>query len=347
MGNYFHELIEQKEVVENVISNEESAFSKTLDRGISIFNDICKKSSTSIAGEDAFLLYDTYGFPLDLIQLMASERNMTVNVDKFDVCMDNQRAMARCSQKKSVIEISDVSSQKTNFVGYDLKNIGSFKSTLTSVIRHDDRCFLTFSETVFYAECGGQVGDHGTVKVGDKIFKIVDVQKDKNGCYLHEVDGDVDEKMIGEHVVLSVDKNFRRNVSRNHSATHILQYALRSVLGTQVKQAGSYVDDKRLRFDFNAISAPTVEELNEIETIVLKKILECEKANVYETTIENIPDGCLANFGEKYGDIVRVVEIGDFSKELCGGCHVENTSEKGLEFNFVKSMLKDQKNMCY
>ena len=327
MGNYFHELIEQKEVVENVISNEESAFSKTLDRGISIFDDICKKSSTSIAGEDAFLLYDTYGFPLDLIQLMASERNMTVNVDKFDVCMDNQRTMARCSQKKSVIEISDVSSQKTNFVGYDLKNIESFKSTLTSVIKHNGKCFLIFSETVFYAECGGQVGDHGTVKVGDKIFKIVDVQKDKNGCYLHEVDGDIDEKMIGEYVVLSVDKNFRRNVSRNHSATHILQYALRSVLGTQVKQAGSYVDDKRLRFDFNAISAPTVEELNEIETIVLTKILECEKANVYETPIENIPDGCLANFGEKYGNVVRVVEIGNFSKELCGGCHVENTSE--------------------
>jgi alanyl-tRNA synthetase len=189
------------------------------------------------------------------------------------------------------------------------------------------KTFLVFDETPFYAECGGQVSDKGTIEIEGDVFTVSSVQRDKNGCCLHGINDNGKTVMPGQEALLSVDKCVRRNTARNHSATHLLQSALRMVLGNHVKQAGSFVDSYRLRFDFNAFSAPTEAELNAVERIVEGEILACVPSNIFEVPVDEIPRGCIANFGEKYGEIVRVVEFGEFSRELCGGCHVDNAVE--------------------
>ncbi|MDR3144589.1 MAG: alanine--tRNA ligase [Puniceicoccales bacterium] len=327
MCGVFPELEEQKSSVEAVLRSEEMAFARTLDNGVLIFDDICKKSRSGIRGDDAFLLYDTYGFPLDLTQLMAADRGIPVDVDGFEANMERQRSMARAAQKKSTVEISDRSLPPTEFVGYSIDAIENVTAQLINVAEDGDSLLLIFDRTPFYAECGGQVADRGTAHIGGVTFHITDVQKDKNGCHVHRAKKTTATAKIGQSALLTVNKNIRRNTARNHSATHILQFALRKVLGNHVKQAGSYVDDKRLRFDFNALSAPTDSEIERIENLVREKILNCEESSICEVPMGAIPDGCLANFGEKYGEIVRVVALGDFSKELCGGCHVKNTAE--------------------
>ena len=327
MGTIFPELEEQRATVERVLQNEEQAFSKTIDRGILIFNEICQRDGGQIAGSDVFLLYDTYGFPPDLTQLMALERGIGVDMAGFETAMEKQRTLARAAQKKSTIEISDDAAGQTEFIGYDMANIENVEATVTGVVCDGDKTFLIVDKTPFYAECGGQVGDRGTVQIGEKTFAVATVQRDKNGCYLHEIDGHIGESIVGQQAILSVDGTIRRNTTRNHSATHLLNAALRQTFGNHVKQAGSFVDDRRLRFDFNALAAPTDLELEHIEKLVEEKILRCIDSNIFEVDADHIPAGCVANFGEKYGKIVRVVEFGDFSKELCGGCHVKNTSE--------------------
>jgi alanyl-tRNA synthetase len=327
MGIIFGELVEQKSTIEAVLKNEEQSFSKTIDRGITIFQEICEKSGNVIPGDYAFLLYDTYGFPLDLTQLMAAEHGISVDVEGFKCAMEKQRTLARSAQKKSVIEVANNATPQTEFVGYDIGNIENIQATTLDIIGRAGKIFLIFDRTPFYAECGGQVGDRGTAQIGPHIFHVVDVQRDNNGCYLHEIREQIDALSPHQEAILSVDKSFRRNVSRNHSATHILHFALRQILGNHIKQAGSYVDNRRLRFDFNVLAAPTEQELEEVEKLVEEKILGCENSKIFETSKDHIPFGCIANFGEKYGEIVRVVEFGDFSRELCGGCHVNNTSE--------------------
>ncbi|MDR1402049.1 MAG: alanine--tRNA ligase [Puniceicoccales bacterium] len=327
MGEIFPELLERKSTIEEVLRSEENSFSKTIDRGVSIFREICDKSKGEISGDDAFLLHDTYGFPLDLTQLMATERGIAVDINGFEIAMGKQRTLARAAQKKSVIEIANDSASATEFVGYDIENIENISAQIVDVVSSERRTFLIFSKTPFFAECGGQVGDRGTVRIGENIFSVVDVQKDKNGCHLHEIKNLTGEKLAGQTAILSVDRNVRRNVARNHSATHLLDAALRKVFGNHVKQAGSHVDDRRLRFDFSALTAPTEQELEEVEKLVTEKILACISSDIFEVSADNIPQGCVANFGEKYGKIVRVVKFGDFSMELCGGCHVANTSE--------------------
>jgi alanyl-tRNA synthetase len=327
MGTIFGELIEQKPTIETVLKNEEQSFSKTIDRGITIFHEICEKSGNVILGDDAFLLYDTYGFPLDLTQLMAAERKISVDVEGFKCAMEKQRTLARSAQKKSVIEVANNATPQTEFVGYNIDNIENIRAITLDVISEAGKTFLVFDKTPFYAECGGQIGDRGTVQIGPHIFHVVDVQKDKNGCYLHEIREQIDTLSHHKRAILSVDKSFRRNVSRNHSATHILHFALRQILGNYIKQAGSHVDDKRLRFDFNVLAAPTEQELEKVERLVEEKILGCESSKIFEASKDRIPPDCIANFRERYGEIVRVVEFGDFSRELCGGCHVNNTAE--------------------
>ncbi|MDR1890755.1 MAG: alanine--tRNA ligase [Puniceicoccales bacterium] len=327
MGTIFEELIEQKSTIGKVLENEEQSFSKTIDRGVTIFHEICEKSGNKIAGDDAFLLYDTYGFPLDLTQLMAAERKISIDIDGFECAMEKQRTLARSAQKKSIIEVSNNTAPQTEFIGYNIDNIENIQVVVLDIINDGGKTFLIFDKTPFYAECGGQVGDRGIIQCGLRTFHVVDVQKDKNGCYVHELQEQTNIISLGQKVILSVDRSLRRSITRNHSATHILHFALRQVLGKHIKQAGSSVDDKRLRFDFNALAAPTEEELKEIEKLVEEKILECVDSNIFETDKDHVPAGCIANFGEKYGEIVRVVEFGDFSRELCGGCHVNNTSE--------------------
>jgi alanyl-tRNA synthetase len=327
MGGVFAELVEQKSMIEKVLRNEEVAFSRTIDRGIVIFNEICARSSGKIIGEDAFLLYDTYGFPLDLTQLMAGEIGMTVDIGGFEVSMESQRSRARGAQRKSIVEISKNCTPETEFVGYDVDNIEDVAATVIEVVNGPEKTFLILDRTPFYAECGGQVSDVGTIRIGEKTFSVVGVQKSKGGSYLHELGEPVASEIVGMGAVLSVDKATRRSITRNHSATHILHFALRKILGNHVKQAGSFVDGRRLRFDFNAISAPTDAELESVEKLVEEKILDCATSNIFQVSFGDIPEGCIANFGEKYGDVVRVVELGDFSMELCAGCHVENTSE--------------------
>jgi alanyl-tRNA synthetase len=258
---------------------------------------------------------------------MAAERRIAVDTDGFEIAMEKQRTLARTAQKKLAIEIANNSTDATEFVGYDIGNIENIPAMVTDAISDGEKTFLVFDKTPFYAECGGQIGDRGTVRIGTNIFNVVDVQRDKNSCYLHEIKESVDVSLTGQMALLSVDKNIRRNTARNHSATHLLNAALRQIFGNHVKQAGSCVDDRRLRFDFSAFAAPTERELEAIEKLVEEKILAGINSNIFEVSADNVPDGCVANFGEKYGKIVRVVKFGDFSMELCGGCHVANTSE--------------------
>ncbi|MDR1595634.1 MAG: alanine--tRNA ligase [Puniceicoccales bacterium] len=327
MGKVFPELVEQKAVIEKALQNEEQSFSRTIDRGVAIFHEICEESVDEISGNDAFLLYDTYGFPPDLTQLMAMERGISVDMVGFEDAMGRQRALGRATQKRSAIEVSDSAGDGTKFTGYAIDAVENVAATVVDIVSSGNRRFLMTDKTPFYAESGGQVGDRGTGTIGGKVFTIVDVQRDKNGRHLHEMVNFDEEIVGGEGVLLSVDKTVRLNTTRNHSATHLLDAALRKILGNHVKQAGSCVDDKRLRFDFNVLAPPTERELEDIESLVMEKILECIDSEIFEVPANDIPAGCVANFGEKYGDVVRVVKFGDFSMELCGGCHVGNTSE--------------------
>ncbi|MDR1414116.1 MAG: alanine--tRNA ligase [Puniceicoccales bacterium] len=327
MGATFPELLEQRSTLEEILQSEEQSFSQTTDRGVAIFNEICGKSKGKISGDDAFLLHDTYGFPLDLTQLMAAEHGVEIDTNGFEISMEKQRALARAAQKKSTIEIANTSVDATKFIGYDVRATTGIYAAIVDIISSEGKTFLIFDRTPFYGECGGQIGDKGVVRLGGNVFNIIDVQIDSNGCYLHEIKESVDGDSLGRMTTLSVNKKIRRNTSRNHSATHLLNAALRQIFGNHVKQAGSQVDDRRLRFDFSTSRAPTEKELEEVESLVTEKILECIDSDIFEVTADNIPKGCLANFGEKYGEIVRVVKFGNFSMELCGGCHVFNTSE--------------------
>lgn len=336
MGKIFPELHQQQSVIETVLKNEETSFAKTIDRGLALFKEICGRSATGvISGEDVFLLYDTYGFPMDLTQVLAEEQGLRIDYDGFEHCMENQRSLARRAQKKSAIELSNSDVAATVFKGYDIDHIQQVEATVKEMIEEKGKSFLIVDQTPFYAECGGEVGDIGQVVINGKSYAITDVQKNKNGTYWHAIDLKGDKIEVGSKVELSVDRRYRLNIMRNHSATHILQYALRKVLGDHVKQAGSYVDAQRLRFDFNTFTAPTPDQLNEVERIVAEKILEALPSSIFEVAREEVPEGCIANFGEKYGDVVRVVKLGDFSTELCGGCHVRNTSE--IEVFKIKS----------
>jgi alanyl-tRNA synthetase len=330
LGPVFPELVAQQDIIRRVIRSEEESFGRTLDRGLQIFQ---KAAGTgAITGAAAFELYDTYGFPLDMTQLLATERGLAVDTVEFERLMEAQRDRARAAQKKEIVvaatEGGEVVDQKaTVFVGYSQTHA---HAKLIEVVRTEKEAFLVFDQTPFYAEMGGQAGDAGSALVGGQLVHVVDTVKDKSGRYLHKLAPKSPALTAGATAELSVDRERRRAISRHHSATHLLHWALRKVLGTHVRQAGTHKTPDRLRFDFSHFEAVTSAQLHEIEALVNAKVIDNAKVETYETDFDQKPEGTLAFFGEKYGKVVRVVDIGGYSRELCGGTHVTTAGEIGL-----------------
>ena len=330
MGSFFPELIEQRKTICKVLAIEEESFERTLDRGLQLLERITADKKV-ITGEEAFTLYDTYGFPIDLTQIIARERSLSIDLHGFEQEMEKQRERARSAQKKSVISIADenTSVEKTVFVGYDQKNLANFPARLMGTHVNGVQKLLIFDKTPFYAEMGGQVGDSGKVEVKGQCFVIKNTIKDEKGCYLHEVDGDL-ELEIGSQVLLSVDVERRLAIQRHHTATHILHWALRKILGTHVRQSGSLVTPDTLRFDFSHFEGLTPQILREVEKLSNRCVLENINLVNKEVAFEEKPANCIAFFEEKYGAKVRMVDIGGFSVELCGGTHVKATGDIGF-----------------
>jgi alanyl-tRNA synthetase len=335
LGSVFPELKQQQDIIRRAIRSEEESFGNTLDRGLKEFEsaDLYERE---IKGDFAFRLYDTYGFPLDMTQLLATERGLTVDVAGFEVEMEKQRERGRASQKKEIVvaatEGAEATDQKaTKFLGYTQTNA---HAQLIEVVKSGKDTFLVFDQTPFYAEMGGQAGDAGTALINGQLVNITDCVKDKSGRHLHRLDSSFaishSSFAAGAKTELKVDVSRRRAISRHHSATHLLHWALRKVLGTHVRQAGTHKTPDRLRFDFSHFEAVTHAQLLEIEQLVNERVIDNAKVEAYETEFDKKPEGTLAFFGDKYGRIVRVVDIGGYSRELCGGTHVVTTGEIGL-----------------
>ncbi len=340
----YPELEEKKEFITKVISEEEEKFNKTIDQGLSILADMEKaleeQNKNVLSGEDTFKLYDTYGFPIDLTKEILEEKNITIDEEGFSKCMNEQREKARKARKVSNYMGADATvydeidpAITSEFVGYDkLKNdskvtVLTTEEDVVEALSEGDKGTIIVDETVFYATMGGQEGDKGYITSSEGEFKVDTTIKLKGGKIGHV--GVMTKGMIkaGDTVTLLVDSEYRADTCKNHSATHLLQKALRTVLGNHVEQKGSYVDPERLRFDFTHFQSMTAEELKKVEDIVNEKIVEAIPVETKIMTIEEAKKtGAMALFGEKYGESVRVVCIDDFSKEFCGGTHVANTA---------------------
>ena len=340
----YPELEEKKDFIFNVLTQEENKFNKTIDQGLGILNDmeeaIEKEGKNMLSGEDAFRLYDTYGFPLDLTMEILEEKGIGVDEEGFKAAMQKQKDTARAARKVTNYMGADVTIYEsidpaitTEFVGYDHLNYDSEITVLTtetelvSALTDGETGTIIVKETPFYATMGGQSGDNGIITCPDGEFQVEDTIKLLGGKVGHI--GRMVKGMlkVGDKVTLKVNEENRSDTCKNHSATHLLQKALRSVLGTHVEQKGSFVNGDGLRFDFSHFSAMTPEEISSVERIVNEKIAE---AICVETKVMSLDEakktGAMALFGEKYGESVRVVSMGDFSTELCGGTHVANTS---------------------
>lgn len=333
----YPELIEKQELIKKVIANEEASFSKTIDQGLTILADLTTNGGT-LSGEDAFRLYDTYGFPLDLTRDILAEKGMTVDEDGFNTLMQQQREKARNARKASDgeswssdgINFDDIAA--TEFLGYTQNECDA--TVLDIVVEGEhvssamagQKAIVVLDKTVFYAESGGQVGDSGAITG----FDVVDTKKTIDGIFTH-IGTATNTITVGDKVNVKIDIARREAIRRNHTAAHLLQAALRQVLGTHVEQAGQLVNEKAVRFDFTHFSALTAEETQQVETLVNAAILDGIVVDNREMPIDEARAlGAMALFGEKYGDIVRVVKAGDFSTELCGGTHVDNTGKIGL-----------------
>ncbi|MBQ0018251.1 MAG: alanine--tRNA ligase [Clostridiales bacterium] len=339
-GKAYPELVEKHDYIHKMIKIEEDNFAKTLDKGMEILegymSDMDEAGSSELVGELVFKLYDTYGFPLEVTQEILEENNKTADVEGFNENMRKQKELARANQRNTDEEAwRDASAYSTldptEFLGYT-QEIGTGK--VLFVGDYDkDRKFIITDKTPFYATSGGQIFDKGVIVKGSDNLRVVDVEKE-NGIFLHIINADdsglVEMINIGDEVELKIDSLRRHKIARSHSATHLLQKALQEVLGDHVMQAGSYVDDKYLRFDFNHYQAVTSEEIAKIEAIVNEKIDEFLPITMTEMPIEEAKKiGAMAIFGEKYGQIVRVVNMGDYSIEFCGGTHIDNTGKVG------------------
>ena len=333
MSDVFPEIEANKLNIERIIKAEEESFNATLDRGLDLFaeisNRIIDKKLSVIPGEDVFKLYDTFGFPIDLTNILAQEKGLKIDEVKFNQLMNEQKDRARKSTKDKVAAVNLLDSLSEHSDLDDSIFEGYTKLETKSKILKMTDDFLILDKTPFYAESGGQIGDTGILE-GKTQIKIINTIK-HNNIFAHEYEGEAWEDFSGD-VIAKVDTKRRWEIMRNHSATHFLHAALRNVLGTHVKQAGSYVGPDRLRFDFAHFQKVTQEELHEIESMVNYKLHE----NIELQHHRNIPFeeakkmGALMFFGDKYGDNVNVVQFGDFSLEFCGGTHVKNSAQIGL-----------------
>ena len=341
----YPELEEKKDFIFKVLSQEEEKFGKTIDQGLSILSDMEKQMEAAgvkvLSGENAFKLFDTYGLPMDLTQEILEEKGFSVDEEGFKKAMEVQRTTARKARKVTNYMGADETeyesvdpSVTTEFVGYDSLNCKSKITVLTTeteiveALSDGEVGTVIVEQTPFYATMGGQQGDKGIIRTATGEFQVEDTIKLLGGKVGHV--GKMISGMMktGDEADLSVDAALRAKTCKNHSATHLLQKALREVLGTHVEQAGSYQDGERTRFDFSHFAAMTPEELEKVEKIVNDKIAEAIPVRTDVMTVDEAKKtGAMALFGEKYGETVRVVSMGDFSKEFCGGTHVKNTSE--------------------
>ena len=341
----YPELREKQAYITRVIRNEEENFAKTIDAGMHIFSDLLAehqaKGERVFSGADAFKLYDTYGFPIDLTREMVQEQDMTVDEDAFQELMEQQRVRARKAREAlgdlawAGVDLG-LDTTPTKFTGYDHT---VDQGTILAIVCDGEVCseidegkqgVLVLDCTPFYAEMGGQVADHGVIETDGALFQVTDVQKDKAGKFLHHGVMHSGRLQVEQTVTARIDTDRRKAIMRAHSATHLLQAALREVLGDHVHQAGSLVEPDRLRFDLTHFSAITPEELERVNEIVGDWILDGMDVNVSEMSMEQAKaSGATALFSEKYGDVVRVVNMGGKSVELCGGTHVDNTAKIG------------------
>lgn len=355
----YPELLEKVEYITKMVRNEEENFAKTVGKGFELLGQlidavmdrpITENDTPTLSGADAFRLYDTYGFPIDLTKEIIAEKNITVDEDEFKRLMEEQRKRARDARGSGTAfgftdDTLGLEGIKTNFVGYD--TLESDAKVLAILVPREEsegesqrvesaiapqKVVIVTDNTPFYAESGGQVADKGGIEGEHCALNVYDVQKSSNGnLILHTcevVSGQINES---DTVHMKVSKPIRQAIMRNHTCAHLLQAALRNVLGTHVHQAGQLVNAKELRFDFSHFEAMTREQLDAVEHEVNRVILDGLQVNRYETDIQSAKEkGAMALFGEKYGDVVRVVEAGDYSMELCGGTHVDNTSKIGL-----------------
>ena len=347
MVGYYPEVKRDQDFIIKVVSNEEQRFQETIHEGEEILQEVFEKMSkekeTILKGEDAFKLYDTYGFPLELTKEYAEEKGFTIDEDGFNEEMQSQRNRARAARQvddsfsiQSTVLLDIV--VPSDFVGF---NQTRSKSELAVIISDDEMkelvtegntAQLIFRQTPFYAEMGGQVADQGVIKntEGELVAKVTDVKRAPNGQNLHLVDI-YQELRVNEEYILEVDELRRRNITKNHTATHLLHQALKDVLGDHANQAGSLVAPNHLRFDFTHFGQVTAKELMEMEKIVNQKIWEALRVETIETTLDKAKEmGAMALFGEKYGNQVRLVKADNYSLELCGGVHVQNTQDIGI-----------------
>lgn len=346
MVDFYPEVKNKTDFIQKVIKTEEERFHETLHDGLAILSTVFQKEkekgNNTISGQDVFRLYDTYGFPVELTEEYAEEEGMKVDHEGFEREMENQRERARSARQDvdSMQVQSGVLGEikvESEFIGYDQLEASSTvlaivkNGELVDTVSQGEEVQVILDQTPFYAESGGQVADEGTMKSETSTIQVKDVQKAPNGQNLHRVVVEEGSISKGDQFNVTINRENRSGVIKNHTATHLLHQALKDVLGEHVNQAGSLVTANRLRFDFSHFGQIKQEELDQIESIVNEKIWSSIPVEInYKSLNEAKAMGAMALFGEKYGEIVRVVQVGDYSLELCGGCHVPNTSTIGL-----------------
>ena len=348
MGSVYPEIIDNRELVERVILSEEERFGATLRQGQNFLESaLAELDGTVLSGEEAFTLHDTYGFPFEVTEEICAERGITVDKEAFDRCMNEQRERARAATKGDAEAawstyggihaeiLKEVGA--TEFVGYTTTKASSQIVALlkdgerVSSLKEGEEGEIVLALTPFYAEMGGEVGDTGFIASEAARAAVIDTKTPEKGLVAHKVKVESGVLSAGDTVDAEVDERRRARITRNHTCTHILHAALREILGDHVKQAGSYVGPDRLRFDFTHFEGVKPEQIAQIEALANEVIMKAIPMNIYETSLTAAREsGVTGLFGEKYGDIVRVVEAGEFSRELCGGCHVSNTAEIGF-----------------
>ena len=354
LGDVFPELKTQRVMVEKAIRAEEESFGKTLNRGLQEFENessqldaewkrrIAKNPTEGIPpryrfpGNVAFKLFDTYGFPLDMTQLLAAERGQVVDIDVFETEMDKQRDRGRAARKTDVVvaateDATSLTHKPTVFIGYtDYDSPKQVETTGYIFDEASDSSYIILRESPFYAEMGGQVGDTGWIQIDNKKYEILDTQKDKYGRHLHRIKGWQHQGLLTGKAVAIVNVPRRRAINRHHSAAHLIHWALRKILGAHVRQFGTHKTPDRMRFDFTHFEQVTPAQLKECEQLINEKVIDNSPVVSAEIDYDKKPADVLAFFGDKYGKRVRLVDIGGYSKELCGGTHVSTTGEIGV-----------------